>query len=102
MFTRRPGLQVPSMLNRCRWSKSARDHSPDGSYWFAGNQAMPPVLFLVSLGLGGSANFAPSIVAKLALSDAGWLLGLGILRYRLMAVGPAVLGHGAARRAIHS
>jgi hypothetical protein len=42
------------------------------------------VLFLVSLGLGGSENFSPAIVAQVALSDAGWLLGLGILRHLLL------------------
>jgi len=37
------------------------------------------LLFLVSLGLGGSQNFAPIIVAQVALANAGWLVGLAIL-----------------------
>jgi hypothetical protein len=45
------------------------------------------VLVLASLMLSGSENFAPIIVAKLALSDAGWLVGLGILRHWLVSFG---------------
>jgi hypothetical protein len=47
--------------------------------------AYESVLLLAALFLGDSQNFAPPIVAKLALSDAGWLLGLGILRHGLLA-----------------
>jgi hypothetical protein len=41
------------------------------------------LLYLASLGLGGAANFTPDIVAKVALSDAAWLLALAILRHLL-------------------
>jgi hypothetical protein len=41
------------------------------------------LLFLAALGLGGAKNFAPDIVAKVALSDAAWLLGLTILGHLL-------------------
>jgi hypothetical protein len=41
------------------------------------------LLYVVALGWGGSGNFTPDIVAKVALSDAVWLLGLAILRHLL-------------------
>ncbi|HEX4112973.1 MAG TPA: hypothetical protein VH020_10595 [Stellaceae bacterium] len=41
------------------------------------------LLYLAALGLGGTENFSPAIVAKVALSDAAWLLGLVILRHLL-------------------
>ena len=44
-----PGLKLSKRFRRCRWSKSARDHSPEKSYWFAGYQLIPPVLFSVWL-----------------------------------------------------
>lgn len=46
-------------------------------------------LYLVSLLLGGSANFAPVIVAQVALANAAWLVGiaaLGIALTRLAAI----------------
>jgi hypothetical protein len=48
------------------------------------------VLFLTALVLGGAENFSLGIVARLALSDAGWLIGVAILRHgllRLVAAG---------------
>ena len=45
------------------------------------------LLFLASLALGSSENFAPGIVAKLALSDTGWLIGIAILRHALLRFG---------------
>jgi len=57
------------------------------------------LLYLVSLGLGGSYNFTLDIDAKLALSDAGWLVGLGILRYWLASFAPAV---SRIRQPVHS
>ncbi len=53
------------------------------------------VLILTALLLGGSENFTPLIVGKLALSDAGWLVGLGIFRYWLVSF-------GLAPRPVHS
>ena len=44
------------------------------------------VLLVASLFLGDTQNFAPPIVAQLALSDAGWLLGLLILRHFLVSL----------------
>jgi len=44
------------------------------------------VLLVASLFLGDTQNFMPEIVAKLALSDAGWLLGLSILRHFLVSL----------------
>jgi hypothetical protein len=59
------------------------------------------VLLLAALLLGDTQNFAPPIVAKLALSDAGWLLGLGIVRHGLLALTRSGT-FSAARRPIHS
>jgi len=59
------------------------------------------VLLLVSAILGDSQNFAPPIVAKLALSDAAWLLALGILRHWLAALARS-RPLRANRRPIHS
>ncbi|MGH6980373.1 MAG: hypothetical protein ACREFC_04125 [Stellaceae bacterium] len=42
------------------------------------------VLILASLVLGGIRNFAPDIVAKLALSDVCWFVGVAILRHGLL------------------
>jgi hypothetical protein len=39
------------------------------------------LLLVVSLGLGGTENFAPDIVAKVALSDACWFVAIAILRH---------------------
>jgi hypothetical protein len=49
--------------------------------------AYEAVLFLAALVLGGSGNFAPGIVAKVALSDTGWLIGLAILRHGMLRFG---------------
>ena len=57
------------------------------------------LLYLASLVLGGSANFAPDIVAKVALSDAAWLLGLSILRYWLVSFAPSA---ARTRQPVHS
>jgi hypothetical protein len=57
------------------------------------------LLFVVSLVLGGSANFAIDIDAKVALSDAGWLVGIGILRYWLVGFAPVLAGR---RYPVHS
>ena len=57
------------------------------------------LLYLVSLALGGSQNFALDIDAKLALSDACWLLGLGILRYWLASFAPT---RAPLRQPVHS
>ena len=45
------------------------------------------VLVLASLALGDTQNFAPGIVARLALSDLGWLVGVAILRRFLRRLG---------------
>lgn len=45
------------------------------------------VLVLASLALGDTQNFAPGIVARLALSDLGWLVGVAILRHFLRRLG---------------
>jgi hypothetical protein len=42
------------------------------------------VLFLAALGLGGAQNFTADIVAKLALSDLCWLVGIAIARHGLL------------------
>ncbi|HEY7991800.1 MAG TPA: hypothetical protein VID77_10455 [Stellaceae bacterium] len=42
------------------------------------------VLIMASLVLGSIQNFTPDIVAKLALSDACWLVGVAILRHGLL------------------
>lgn len=42
------------------------------------------VLFLAALGLGGTQNFSGDIVAKLALSDLCWLVGIAIVRHGLL------------------
>jgi hypothetical protein len=60
-----------------------------GAAFLAAVAVYEGVLFLVSLALGGSANFAPVIVAKVALSDAGWLFGIAILGLALMRLVPA-------------
>ena len=44
-------------------------------------------LLLATAGLGGAQNFSLAIVAKLALSDAGWLIGVIILRHGLLSLG---------------
>lgn len=49
--------------------------------------AYEAVLVLASLFLGGTANFALAIDAKLALSDACWLAGIAILRHLLARMG---------------
>jgi hypothetical protein len=42
------------------------------------------LLFVVALGLGGTGNFTPDIVAKLAVSDTAWLVGIAIVRHGLV------------------
>jgi len=44
-------------------------------------------LSLATAGLGGVQNFTPAIVARLALSDTGWLFGIVILRHGLSWLG---------------
>ncbi len=44
-------------------------------------------LLLATAGLGGAQNFTLAIAAKLALSDAGWLIGIVILRHGLLSLG---------------
>lgn len=44
-------------------------------------------LLLATTVLGGAGNFTPDIVAKLALSDMCWLIGVAILRYGLLRLG---------------
>jgi hypothetical protein len=46
--------------------------------------AYQALLFLAALGLGGTENFTVDIVAKLAVSDTGWLVGIAIVRYGLL------------------
>jgi hypothetical protein len=48
-------------------------------------------LLLATAGLGGAQNFTLAIAAKLALSDAGWLIGIVILRHGLLSLG--TIGH---------
>jgi hypothetical protein len=45
------------------------------------------LLYLAAFYLGGSENFSAGIVAKLALSDTCWLVGIAILRHGLMRFG---------------
>ena len=45
------------------------------------------ILLLATVVLGGAQNFSPDIVAKLALSDAAWLIGVVILRHGLLSLG---------------
>jgi len=48
-------------------------------------------LLAATAALGGAENFTPAIVARLALSDAGWLIGVVVLRHGLVRLG--ALGH---------
>ena len=45
------------------------------------------VLLSATAVLGGMQNFGADIVAKLVLSDAGWLIGFAILRHGLLRLG---------------
>jgi hypothetical protein len=44
-------------------------------------------LLLATTVLGGAQNFTLAVVAKLALSDASWLIGVAILRHGLLWLG---------------
>jgi len=46
------------------------------------------LLWAVSLGLGGSGNFTPDIVAKVALSGVCWLVAIAILRHAMLRLAP--------------
>jgi hypothetical protein len=65
-------LAAGAVLARLSWRRL-------GTAFLAAIASYEGVLYLVSLGLGGSANFAPPIVAEVALYDAGWLVGIAIL-----------------------
>jgi hypothetical protein len=45
------------------------------------------VLLSATAVLGGVQNFSADIVTKLVLSDAGWLIGIAILRHGLLRIG---------------
>ncbi|MGH6988952.1 MAG: hypothetical protein ACREFD_01140 [Stellaceae bacterium] len=75
-------LAAGAILARPSWPRL-------GGAFLAAVASYEGVLFLVSLALGGSANFAPRIIALVTLSDAAWLIGvaaLGLLLSRLAAI----------------
>lgn len=49
--------------------------------------AYEATLLLATTLLGGAQNFTLAIIAKLALSDASWLIGVAILRHGLLRLG---------------
>lgn len=55
--------------------------------------AYEAVLYGAALGLGGTENFTAAIVAKLAVSDLAWLIGISIVRHGLLRLGQAGTRH---------
>jgi len=70
------GLRAPS------WSRLAVG-------FLAAIVVFEALLYLVALVLGGAENFSPGIVAKVALSNGAWLVGIAILRHGMLRLGAA-------------